>query len=254
MKKIIALVLVCGAVLALCACNKKSEEVRFGMGAQAYYAAARSASEEADGYGEMVVAVAAVVTDKNGKILACELDMAENKAGFTAEGKCLFVNNLKTKRELGDSYGMKGASPIGKEWYEQADAFADAAKGKTLDEIKTLLATGASDIVRAGCTIDTGDFIAAVEKAVKNAKSVAMRGDCDVELKISSAQIECRDASREQNGMNRIKTVFSATLKDSDGKELSELKDEAEGVFPFDAQGQTAFDISAELKTEGEKK
>ncbi len=254
MKKIIALVLACGAVLALCACSKKSREVRFGMGAHAYYAAERSASEEADGYGEMVVAVAAVVTDENGKILACRLDMAENKAGFTAEGKCLFAKNLKTKRELGDSYGMKSASPIGKEWYEQADAFAAAAKGKTLDEIKTMLATGKDGIVRAGCTIDTGDFIAAVEKAVKNAKSVSVRGDYDVKLKIASAQTECRDASREENGMNRIKTVFSATLKDGDGVALLELKDEAEGVFPFDAQGQAAFDISEDLKTEGEKK
>ncbi len=254
MKKIFALILACGAMFALCACNKKSREVRFGMGAHAYYAAERSASEEADGYGEMVVAVAAVVTDENGKILACELDMAENKASFTFEGKCISAKSLKTKRELGDGYGMKGASTIGKEWYEQADAFASAAKGKTLEEIKAMLATGEDEIVRAGCTIDTGDFITAVEKAVEGAKSVSVRGDYKVKLKLASAQTECRDSSPTENGVNRIKTVFSATLKDADDTELLEFKDEAEGVFGFDAQGQAAFDISAELKTEGEKK
>ncbi|MBQ8404346.1 MAG: hypothetical protein IJX55_07995 [Clostridia bacterium] len=254
MKKIVAWVLACGAALALCACGKKSGEVRFGMGAHAYYSAEKSASEEAAGYGKVIVAVAAVVTDENGKILACELDMAENKGEFTHDGKCVAASGFKTKGELGDGYGMKGASDIGKEWYEQAEAFENAAKGKTLDEVKTLLATGESEIVRAGCTIDTGDFIAAVEKAIQSAKSVSVRGDYDVEMEISSAQIECRDASETENGTNRIKTVFSAVLEGEDDTELLRFSDEAEAEFTFDAHGHAVFDISAELKTENEKK
>jgi hypothetical protein len=39
---------------------------------------------------------------------------------------------------LGDGYGMRSASKIGKEWNEQANAFAAYVIGKTVDEVKAL--------------------------------------------------------------------------------------------------------------------
>ena len=49
----------------------------------------------------------------------------------------------KTKLELGEDYGMRGASALGKEWYEHSEGFCDALKGKTRTEI--------AEIGRASC-------------------------------------------------------------------------------------------------------
>ncbi len=47
-------------------------------------------------------------------------------------------DNLLSKYEKKEKYGMKGASPIGKEWNEQIDAYKAWATGKTLEEIAKL--------------------------------------------------------------------------------------------------------------------
>jgi hypothetical protein len=82
--------------------------------------------------------VAAVTVDAEGKIVKCVIDQAQTKIEFSKEGK--IVTPLDTvfvaKKELGADYGMGKASGIGKEWNEQADAFAAYVAGKTVEEIK----------------------------------------------------------------------------------------------------------------------
>ena len=61
---------------------------------------------------------------------------------------------VQTKNELGEAYGMKAASGIGKEWNEQAAAFASYVTGKTLDEAMGIAVTEegkAADIGIACC-------------------------------------------------------------------------------------------------------
>ena len=64
--------------------------------------------------------IAATAFDADGKVVGTIIDNAQMRVNFDAEGK---VTNrdaeLKTKKELKDGYGMKAASTIGKEWYEQ---------------------------------------------------------------------------------------------------------------------------------------
>lgn len=71
--------------------------------------------------------------------------------------------------EKGLEYGMKGASPIGKEWDEQATFLADFCVGKTLEEVVAGVAEvdgyASSEDVKAGCTMHVTDFIVALEKA-----------------------------------------------------------------------------------------
>jgi hypothetical protein len=61
---------------------------------------------------------------------------------------------MDTKRGKGDAYGMKAASSIKKEWYEQADAFDSYAVGKTAAELAKLSVggDGKTDAV-SGCTM-----------------------------------------------------------------------------------------------------
>ncbi|MCI6588557.1 MAG: hypothetical protein MSD70_06675, partial [Clostridiales bacterium] len=80
----------------------------------------------------------------------------------------------QTKNELGAGYGMAVASPIGKDWFEQADALATWCIGKTVEEVLGMqtLESGAPDEadLKTGCTIGVGDFLKALEKAAAAAK------------------------------------------------------------------------------------
>ena len=68
----------------------------------------------------------------------------------------------------GADYGMLNASGIGKEWNEQADAFAAWAVGKTADQIAAGIGEDgkASDAdLAAGCTVTASAFVAAAVAA-----------------------------------------------------------------------------------------
>ena len=79
---------------------------------------------------------AAVTFDAEGKITSCLIDASQAKCSI-ADGKFTVEKGAyQTKKELKENYNMKMASPIEKEWFEQAAAFETWAKGKTAAEIK----------------------------------------------------------------------------------------------------------------------
>ena len=124
----------------------------------------------------------AVTLDDEGKIVSVSFDVVQPKAAFDATGAASGELNAapQTKVELGDAYGMKGATTVGKEWYEQAAAFADWCVGKTVDEVLGMPTYDKDDghhtcvpddvDLKASCTIDVGDFFEALTKAAANAK------------------------------------------------------------------------------------
>ena len=95
---------------------------------------------------------------------------------FTKEGKIATAldSQFQTKQELGEEYGMKAASSIGKEWNEQADAFAAYCVGKTIEEVSGIAVSEAGKAEEAdlasSVTISVADFISLVTEAVDNAK------------------------------------------------------------------------------------
>ncbi|MBR6807746.1 MAG: hypothetical protein IKM46_05110 [Clostridia bacterium] len=119
---------------------------------------------------EIALTTAAVSFDDDGKVVSCRLDAADIEVSYTSEGKAVPMENYSTKRQLGDSYGMKAAGAKA-EWYEQANAFEKLIRGKTTDEIKALVADngyGTDDVISAGCTISVEDFVMAIVNASKN--------------------------------------------------------------------------------------
>lgn len=120
--------------------------------------------------------------DDAGKITAVSFDIAQNKVGFDATGALTgeLTGEHPTKKELGDGYGMKAASGIGKEWFEQAEALEDWCVGKTVEEVVTMPTYDKGDgrhtqvpddvDLKTGCTIDVGSFLNALQKAADNAK------------------------------------------------------------------------------------
>ena len=87
----------------------------------------------------------------------------------------------KFKKELGNDYGMKALSEkigIGKEWFEQCEAFEKWCVGKTLDQVmnmKTKTGGEGSPVpdepdLATGCTIYVGQFQEAIKLATDAAK------------------------------------------------------------------------------------
>ena len=106
----------------------------------------------------------AAVTSRDGVISSCIIDAVQCNVNMDAAGK--ITTDLAaaplTKNQLGDSYGMKVASSIGKEWYEQAAAFAQYVVGKTADEVTgiavTESGTAADADLAASVTVSIGAF------------------------------------------------------------------------------------------------
>ncbi|NLN79818.1 MAG: hypothetical protein GX132_00215, partial [Erysipelotrichia bacterium] len=129
---------------------------------------------------DYTVAGAAFSEDK--KVLAARIDTFQLEyAKFASSGeegaeldkikidetKQQVVKNdtrIKGKQELGDAYGMKDASSIGKEWHEQIDALIALVKGK---DVAATLGTGANleNGADVGCTMDITNYRAALIEA-----------------------------------------------------------------------------------------
>ena len=121
--------------------------------------------EVPDNYGgQENTAIAEVTVDSKGKISKVVLDTTYT----TNDGK------TTTKKNLGDSYGMKGTSSAigtikgGAEWYEQVESLEKAVISHQGIDFITLDSEGKTDAV-SGCTIKISALYTALEKALAEA-------------------------------------------------------------------------------------
>jgi hypothetical protein len=147
---------------------------KLGLGVYTDMAKSTEATADAAGLAQAYSYYTASSFDKDGKITSCVIDASQGNVNFDTTG--VITTDLtvapQTKQELKEAYGMKGSSSIGKEWYEQANAFADYVKGKTVADVKgiALNAGVASDAdLAASVTVHVTSFQAIIEKAYANA-------------------------------------------------------------------------------------
>lgn len=142
-----------------------------GLGVVTNIASSKSAAIDADGAGQVDTTICTLVVDENGVIVEIEFDMTQTEVTFNAKGEITadLGGDYLSKYELGEAYGMKKASGIGKEWFEQVDALVAYCTGKTLDQVLSGVSEDKSSAVaedlKAGATLHLNDFIAALEKA-----------------------------------------------------------------------------------------
>ncbi len=117
-------------------------------------------------------ATVGVVTLNGETITSLYIDSVQANVNFNAQG-IITTDTAATqpsKNELGDDYGMRGSSSIGKEWNEQAAAFCAYATGKTVGDITGLAVTEkgapADADLAASVTVGIGSFQTLVEKAL----------------------------------------------------------------------------------------
>ncbi len=176
MKKVLAIVMLAVlGVFTLAGCGSTAD-VKTGLGTVISIAKSASATADAAGKAQADVVMAAVTVDKDGKILKVTIDTAQVAIPFDATGAITadLAKEYMTKVELGDDYGMKKASTIGKEWYEEIAALEAWMVGKTIEQVKAIGVNADGEVTEAdlisSVTVSVGDYIKAVEKAVTNAK------------------------------------------------------------------------------------
>ncbi len=261
MKKLLCLSLSVLMVVAMVGCKKKdakeetkAETLKFGMGVVTDVSKASNAEGDANGQGKATTNVAVVTVDAKGKIVACQLDTADATVAYTGEGKAVANESFATKYELGKDYNMVAYGGAVKEWYEQADAFESVVCGKTLDEVKALVAgegKGTEDVINAGCTITITEFVQAIEKAYNNAAASDVTAEHTLKLGVSTAQ-SCKDATGDKDGQNQLETTFLAVAVDADGKIVAASSDCVQVKFTFDATGASTYDLTKTVSSKKE--
>ena len=256
MKKFICVllcVLMCAATLTLVACDKKEETLKFGMGVH-ISASATDATADKEGQGKATINVAVITVDAEGKVVACQIDTADNTVKYTAEGKAVANDGFKTKYELGKDYNMVTYGGAAKEWFEQADAFESVVVGKTLDEIKALVAEGGKGtdaVISAGCTITVTEFVGAIEKAFANLADSNATASSTLKLGMNTNQ-STKDATADANGQNQVETTIVAAAIDAEGKVLVAASDCVQVKFTFDAAGVSTYDATKAAQSKRE--
>ena len=184
MKKILAIVLcLCTLLTVLVACGEKEADYKLGMGVVV------STASSKEGLAQVDATIATVVTDAEGKIVLCRIDVAQNKFDLTKDFATEAAKTFKTKMELGDDYNMaKYGTPnveggTVKEWYVQTKAFEEYVVGKTVSEVEAIETKEVNNhqipvdeaLLNAGCTMQITEFKAAVAKACKDEQGMAFK-------------------------------------------------------------------------------
>ena len=241
------------SALAFVGCEKKAETVKLGLGIHTA-TKATSANEDANGQAQATMTVAAVTLDAAGKIVACQLDCADVTVAYTGEGKAIANDSFKTKYEMGKDYNMIAYGGAAKEWFEQADAFETVVVGKTIAEVKALIAEGnkgTDEVISAGCTIMVADFVLAIEKAVANAVATDATTAHTLKLGVHTEQTT-KDANEDATGYNKIETTFFAATVDAEGAITAAASDCVQVQFGFDGNGASTFDTTKTVSSKRE--
>lgn len=254
MKKILSLALVAVMMLSLFAftsCGEtpapEAEKLNFGFGV-VYSATGTSATPaEGDisaknGKVELLSTAAAVLLDKDGKIVKCVIDTMQIQGAFTVTGEAIAIEGEQlTKYEKGNAYGMSANGKT--EWFLQIDALCNSFVGKTIDEVKAMMVNGMGndEIISAGCTIYITDYVAAIEKAVANASASSATADSTLKLAMV-AEVTSKnynpEATKGKEGSQAADITIFANALDAEGKIVAAYIDCTQNKVTFDAEGQ----------------
>ena len=180
-----------------------------------------NASAEADGSATTDVSLIAVTVTEEGVIESCAIDAIQGKVAFDAKGQITTeLGEVLSKNELGENYGMKAFSPIGKEWNEQAAHIADYAVGKTVEELKSKAIDEAGMVkdadLASGATIYMGSFIWGIEAAVNNASNLGAASGDELVITHISNNASSKSAAAEETGVAQVDANVAVMTRNGD--------------------------------------
>jgi len=262
MKKSFALILAMSLVVGLLAvsgCAKDEGAVKMGLGITTSIDKSSDATEDSNAQAQVDTTFAAVSFDAEGNIVGVQIDVAQVRVAFDED---MQVTNrdaaLKTKKELGDDYNMRGQSEIGKEWFEQIAAFEEWMIGKNIDDVLNMDVkerdashTHVPDVeeLTSSVTITVQDYLKAVEKAWENA--IEVEGLKTLGLGHDLSIASSTDATEDSNAQAQVDATIAATGFDGDGKVVGTIIDTAQTRVAYDEDGKVS-NRDAALKTKKE--
>ena len=204
------------------------------------------------------VTIAAVTVDANGVIADCVIDSIGTEVTFDATGAVTsdLTAAIPTKTELGDDYNMVAYGGAVAEWYQQADALAQFAIGKTVEELKTGAidetgkAPAGSDLATTA-TIYLGGYVSAIEAAVANAQNLGAQAGDELKLAVISDISGSASADAENAGLAQLYTSVAAVTMNGDVI-TSCLLDAVQAKVEFDTTGTITTDLTAAIQTKNE--
>ena len=267
MKKIIALILALCLTMALVACGEKQPagpqeaDYKLGMGIVLNMDSSKAENAQVD------ATVATVVLDAEGKIVSCRIDVAQNKMKVVG-GAVDTAATFKTKMELGSAYGMAGKvdnndDGVMLEWDAQAKAFEEYVVGKTAAEVNSIETKEAKGhliavdeaLLKAGCSMQITDFIAAVVKACNDDQAQTFKTAATFTLGVAAATVadESTAASADKDVEVKMYTDFAAAVI-ADGKILAAITDAVQPKIAINTLGDivsTSFQATKRELKEG---
>ena len=254
MKKTICVILALVLSLSLVACGGSSAAAaKTGFAVIATGAVKGEATADEAGKVQSSSTVAAVLVDEDGKILDCKIDIAETITTYAIDGTVQAADEVevRTKSERGDDYGMRAASPIAKEWNEQAAAFAAYVIGKTAAEVEAIPQLGADahngpDVadLAASCTINVTNLKEAVVAAANNAKALGATAKDKLGMGVVTT-VSTADASVDGDGKIQHDSTYAVTTTNAEGKITSNLLDMTQTKYAVTAEGTATCSIEA---------
>lgn len=215
-----------------------------------------SATAEADGTAKYDVTVVAVTVDDSGIIHDCRIDNVPASVTFDAAGVITsdLTAAIASKNELGDAYGMRKASSIGKEWNEQAAHIAAYAIGKNAAELNTIAVSASGEVdadLASGATMYVGGFISAIQAAAGNARHLGAGAGDELRLAMMPGVAKSTSADTENAGLSQLDMdVTALTLRD--GVITSCYIDSLQAKINFDASGAITTDLTAPVLTKNQ--
>jgi len=157
MKRIISALCAAALMLTATACGdgtpraSPENDYRIGMASYTHTNDTYGYTEGKNGQSAVSTTYVAAVFDKAGKIVKVKIDEVESKTAFDAGGQLAGYTGgeIISKKELGDDYGMKVASGIGKEWYQQVETLEKWLEGKDVKMLSSTAANGMKAIAGA---------------------------------------------------------------------------------------------------------
>ncbi len=227
--------------------------VKTGLSVSASLASSKSAAADADGLVQADITLVAVTVDGGGVIDRCVIDAVQAQIPFDAAGQLTgdVTAPIETKNERGDGYGMAAASSIGREWYQQAAAFADYCVGKTVDELRGVAVSEAGEALdadlAASVTIYMGDFLSGVEAAVANAQPLGAAAGDQLRLVAETSAAESASAGDGDGSGSVTSNIAAVTFRDD--VITSCVIDAVQPALTFDAAGQLTGDAAAPVSS-----
>ena len=242
---------ICGTICATESIPKlEGQDLKLGMGVVVSFASSSTGNAQTD------VTFASVVTDDEGVILSCRVDVLQCRTSIYDDGSFTF-GKFETKVEIGDDYGLAKLGQSfdwngdGKvlEWYKQAEAFENWAVGKTAAEIASMeLQTNTSgyilavdeDLLSAGCTISVSEIRDAVVKACNDDQAVEFSTAANLTHGIATHSYDnsSTNASDGNDGRIDVWTVIATSVLDEDGKVCAALVDRIQPKIDFNTAGE----------------